>query len=318
MSGTAFYGSTKQLGCVVADLDQNGLPDIYVANDGVPNFCFMQGGDQEFVNEAYARGVAVDAHGRSQGSMGIAIGDADRNGWLDLFLTHFYSETKTFYQATSQGNYRDATRSANLATDSQLLLGFGTAFIDPDNNGWLDLFVSNGHIDDMRWRLDTLPYRMPPLMFQNTQDGRFENISSACGDYFQQEWLGRGVATVDIDCDGRVDLAISQQLDRSSVLLNETPLAGNFLTVQCIGVQSNRSAISTKLWLRKENDTFYQEIVGGGSYNSASDLCAHFGLGDALPKSLKVQWLDGQVETFDDLTVGRFTVIQGRGMYVAP
>ena len=237
----------KGLGCVVADLDQNGIPDIFVTNDGVPNFCFMRASyDKPFADEALIRGVALDASGRAMGNMGIGIGDADGNGWLDLHVTTFYSEPNIYYRATEQGNYQEEIKRTKMAAPTQQMLGFGTLFFDPNNDGWPDLFIANGHIDDMRWRVASLPYQMPPQLFRNTRKGIFDEVTASAGDYFQKKWLGRGVASVDLNQDGRVDLVVSHQLDRSSIVMNESPAPGHSLSVRCIGTTANRSAISTK------------------------------------------------------------------------
>ncbi len=307
----------KGLGCVVADLDQNGIPDIFVTNDGVPNFCFMRASyDKPFADEALIRGVALDASGRAMGNMGIGIGDADGNGWLDLHVTTFYSEPNIYYRATEQGNYQEEIKRTKMAAPTQQMLGFGTLFFDPNNDGWPDLFIANGHIDDMRWRVASLPYQMPPQLFRNTRKGIFDEVTASAGDYFQKKWLGRGVASVDLNQDGRVDLVVSHQLDRSSIVMNESPAPGHSLSVRCIGTTANRSAISTKLWLETDERTHYHEIVGGSSYNSAPDLCVHFGVGLTQPKSLRVQWLDGQVETFPQPQPGQYTLVQGQGLFL--
>ena len=310
---------SKGLGCVVADLDQNGVPDIFVSNDGVPNYCFMRPSLQKpYTDEALIRGVAMDAQGRAPSNMGVAVGDADGNGWLDLLVTEFYSEPNTYYQATGQGDFQDLSRQAHLAAPSLMVMGWGTLFLDPDNDGGLDLFVSNGHLEDRRWSLPDLPYQMQPQLFQNNRNGKFDEITSVCGDYFQKKWLGRGVASVDLNRDGRVDLVVSHQLDRSSIVLNETPTPGKFLSVRCVGTASNRNAISTKLWLASDQKTQYHEIVGGSSYNSAPDLRVHFGLGATAPQSLKVQWLSGRVETFPDIQPGPYILVEGQGLFPDP
>ncbi len=310
---------SKGLGCVVADLDQNGVPDIFVTNDGVPNYCFMRSSVQEpFKDEALIRGVAMDAQGRAPSNMGVAIGDADGNGWLDLFITEFYSEPNTYYQATGQGDFQDLSKRANLAAPSLMMMGWGTLFLDPDNDGWLDLFVANGHLEDRRWSLPNLPYQMQPQLFQNAKNGKFEEVTASSGDYFQKKWLGRGVASVDLNRDGRVDLVVSHQLDHSSIVLNETPSPGQFISVKCVGTASNRSAISTTLWLETDQKTQYHEIVGGSSYNSAPDLRAHFGVGSSHLKSLKVRWLSGREETFSDIQPGQYTLVESQGLFPDP
>lgn len=309
----------KGLGCVIADLDQNQHPDIFVANDGVPNHCFMRGGDdQPFVDEALVRGLALDATGHAMANMGIAVGDPDGNGWLDLHITTFYAQNNVLYRATEQGSYQDATKRAKLGAPTQLMLGFGTVFIDANNDGWQDLFIANGHVDDMRWKISTLSYQMLPQLFRNIQKGAFEEVTVSAGDYFQKKWLGRGVATVDLNQDGRVDLVVSHQLDNSSIVLNESPAPGESLSIRCVGTGANRSAISTKIWLETEERTHYHEIVGGSSYNSAPDLRVHFGLGKSQPKSLRVQWLNGHSETFPEIRSGRYTLVEGQGLFSDP
>lgn len=301
----------KGLGCLISDVNQDGAPDVYVANDGVPNFLFMGNSEgKEYSEEAFIRGCAADGFGRSQASMGIAYGDYDRDGALDLYVSHFYSESNTLYQGDSNGYFEDQTKQAKLNSQTLQYLAFGTLFIDPDNDGWLDLFAANGHIDDMRWRVNSLPYEMTPQLFRNNRNGSFNEISSAAGPYFQKEWLGRGVVAVDLNHDGRVDLSVSHQLSPSSILLNETP-AVESVSIRCIGVNSNRSGISTKLFLETDEGVRYHEIVGGGSYNSASDRRAHFGLGKCVVKSLTIQWPSGHQDVITDIGTGRKTVIEG-------
>ncbi len=301
----------KGLGCLIADVNQDGRPDVYVANDGVPNFLFMgNSGEDAYTEEAFIRGCAADGFGRSQASMGIAHGDYDRNGYLDLYVAHFYSESNTLYRGNSDGYFEDQTKQAKLNSQTLQYLAFGTLFIDPDNDGWLDLFAANGHIDDMRWRVNSLPYEMTPQLFRNNHDGIFNEISSAAGPYFREKWLGRGAVAVDLNHDGRVDLSVSHQLAPSSILLNETP-AGESLSIRCIGVDSNRSGISTKLFLETDEGVRYHEIVGGGSYNSASDRRAHFGLGESVMKSLTIQWPSGNQDVIANIGTGRVTIIEG-------
>lgn len=304
---------------MIADLDQNQHPDIFVANDGVPNHCFMRSGDdQPFVDEALVRGLALDATGHAMANMGIAVGDPDGNGWLDLHITTFYAQNNVLYRATEQGSYQDATKRAKLGAPTQLMLGFGTVFIDANNDGWQDLFIANGHVDDMRWKISTLSYQMLPQLFRNIQKGAFEEVTASAGDYFQKKWLGRGVATVDLNQDGRVDLVVSHQLDNSSIVLNESPAPGESLSIRCVGTGANRSAISTKIWLETEERIHFHEVVGGSSYNSAPDLRVHFGLGKSQPKSLRVQWLNGQSETFQEIRSGRYTLVEGQGLFSDP
>ena len=218
----------KGLGVVVSNLDRQGFPEIYVANDGEVNFLFSvqdqdttATSDFSYKEQALQSGLALNENGFAQASMGIAIGDVDSTGTMDLFLTHFFGDTNTCYLNESDLIFRDATRETGLGASSRRVLGFGTTFLDDDNNGSLDLFIANGHVDDRTWMSVSEPYKMQAQFFANDANGHFKEVSHSTGEYFQQQWIGRGVAAGDLNNDGLVDLAVSHQLGPSMALLNE-------------------------------------------------------------------------------------------------
>lgn len=244
IAGTAGKG----LGVVILDLDLDGTSEIYVANDGEANFLFKSEkntttpGTWKVTDQAFASGVALNERGFAQASMGIAAGDYNQDGLSDLFLTHFYGDTNTLYVNSGGLMFTEATRQSGLGAASRQMLGFGTSFFDYDNNGSLDLFVANGHVDDRTWQKPPQPYAMLPQLFRNQLDGTFLDLSNLAGDYFQDVWLGRGVASGDFNRDGLMDLAVSHQLSPSVVLLNETPISSRSISLHLIGIHSHRDA----------------------------------------------------------------------------
>lgn len=312
----------KGLGVLIFDANQDGWSDIYVANDGMPNFLYLNnsmnspddiGLARPQFNEVAAQfGVAVNEQGIAESSMGIAHGDADRDGWTDLLLTNFVTETNTFYRNLQGKSFADETRASGLGAPSRQSLGFGTVFLDFDNDGWLDLFVAAGHIDDLRWNSLTSQYAMPPQFYRNEHDGTFIEVSPWAGKYFEGEWLGRGTALGDIDNDGQVDLVVSHQLSPSAVLRNETPSAHKGLVLKLIGRNSNRSAIGARIEVEGLERPFVHEVVGGGSYQSASDIRVNIGLGTlAAVDKVRVRWPSGAVNELEQVEAGRYFVIEG-------
>ncbi|MFM8476964.1 MAG: FG-GAP repeat domain-containing protein [Planctomycetaceae bacterium] len=247
----------KGLGVVICDFDGDHQSEIYVANDGEANFLFtveVQPAAAEKIPGIRLTDIALQANaalnelGYAQASMGIAVGDFDHNSRTDLFLTHFYGDTNTLYlnhSTPGQLGFRDATRASALGPPSRQKLGFGTVAADFDGDGWDDIFVANGHVDDRSWMQGGQPFRMQPQLFQN-QQGRFVEVSLSAGDWFQQSWLGRGAATADFNQDGRLDLVASCQLAPSALLINDTeqPRTDNdaaFLSIVAVGISSTRT-----------------------------------------------------------------------------
>jgi hypothetical protein len=270
-----------------------------------------------FVNRASEFAVGINHLGAAEASMGIACGDYDADGWMDLFLTHFYTETNTLYRNEGGLSFQDITPKSGLGPPSRMMLGFGTMFLDADNNGWLDLFVANGHVDDMSWRLGNPPYRMAAQLFRNERNGRFVEVSRWAGDHFSRTRLGRGVAVGDIDNDGRLDLVVShQQSDSSSVLLNDTDTEHKSVIVKLIGRMSNRSGTNTIVKAEGLGLKLVREVLGGGSYQSAQDNRVHIGLGEnSSISALQIEWPSGHIDRLMNVQPGHYVVVEDGGIY---
>lgn len=319
----------KGLGVVICDFNRDRRPEIYVANDGEPNFLFVASSNTDadsgdlpggtrpvhFEERGLASGVALNEAGFAQASMGIAAGDYDGNGTIDLFLTNFFGDTNTLYSNRGNLAFVDVTRATRLGPPSRNRLGWGTVFLDVDNDGWLDLFVANGHVDDRTWMAQGEPYRMQPLLHLNNRDGTYTDVSQRSGEYFQSSVLGRGVAMGDLDRDGRIDLAVSHQLSPSVALRNETERASSSLVIRLVGTHSNRNGYGASLEFETSEGVAVRDLVGGASFQSASALELHVGLGTAAVGSLKIRWPSGGEENHAEVSAGRWIAVEGRGLY---
>jgi hypothetical protein len=312
----------KGLGIAVFDFNRDGRPDIYVANDGMPNFLYVNRGESarpRFENQAGFLGASVNLEGKAEASMGVACGDYNGDGWPDLLLTHFYLETNTLYQNVEGRLFLDESISSGLGASSRLKLGFGTEFFDPDNDGDLDLLITNGHIDDMTHEPGTPPYAMPAQFYRN-EDGRFQDVSAWAGEFFQQSWIGRGLAVGDWDNDGDQDAVVSHQKSPSVLLRNDTDTEQKRLLIKLVGTgSSNRTAIHGVIETQGPGTPVFREIIGGGSFQSHSDRRVHLGLGrnESLPK-LKITWPSGRVEEWENLQPGSYLAVEGERMHPLP
>ena len=297
----------KGLGIIVADFDRDGWPDIYVANDGTPNFVFRNqgasGGQLRFSDEGLTSGGAVSHEGLAQGSMGIAAGDYDEDGLLDLYVTNFYFEGSALYLNQGEMSFVDAIRAANLYACTRLLVGFGTQAADFNLDGKLDIFATNGHIDDFRFRGE--PWRMPAQVFANRGRGTFTDQSRRAGPIFVEEQLGRGVARVDYDRDGKPDIVVSH-LDRPAALMrNESEFTGNSLAIELKGVISNRDAIGAIISVHLGRLEVVREICGGDGYYASNDRQQIFGIGaSTVVDKIEISWPSGQKSTFEQVAAG--------------
>jgi hypothetical protein len=290
----------RGLGVIAADLDDDGDVDLFVANDMTANYLFLNESGMRFVESALPAGVAGNASGRYQAGMGVACGDLDGDGRADLAVTNFYDESTTFFRNLSHGLFGDHSASIGLAAPSRYLLGFGIAFLDADNDGWLDVLTVNGHVHDGR---PQYPWKMPTQVYHNEGGARprLKEISAQAGEPFAALRIGRGLAIGDLDNDGRLDALVLAQND-PLIYLHNTTSAGHFLTLKLEGVVSNRDAVGARVKVQSGGRTLVAEHTGGGSYQSASDSSLHFGLGSATTVDwVEVQWPSGRVDRYVEL-----------------
>lgn len=293
------YGSgNKALGVVIADLNNDGRPDIYVCNDTTANFLFINQPDSRFAEIAVRLGAAFSASGHSQASMGVAIGDYDRSGDLDLFLTHFTGEANTLYRNLGQAGFQDVSGLIGLRSPTLPKLGFGTVMHDFNQDGREDLFVTNGHIDERN--ADGDGYKMLPQLF-TFADSEWRECSEQAGPFFSNRLVGRGVASADYDSDGDLDLCVVHQNSPTALLRNDSE-RGHWLTVHLTGRKSNRSAIGSRVTVEAGELSLMQELAGGTSYCASHQHILVFGLGESdEPCTVRVRWPSGRTLLLDNV-----------------
>jgi len=292
----------RALGVAICDFNCDGWSDIYVANDTTPNFLFINRGSAHFDDQAQLFGCAVDRVGATQGSMGLAIGDFDRNGFQDIYCTNFYEESNTLYANDGIVGFRDVTGVMGLHSPTLGLLGFGTVMQDFDFDGQLDLLVANGHVDHAPANASN--FSMLPQLFVQHKN-KWQSMGLVAGEYFNKKFVGRGVATADFDGDGDLDVAILNQSQPLSLLRNNSTL-GNSLRVSLVGRRSNRRGIGCRVTVHKDEQTITQELCGGTSYASSHQPTLFFGLGDwKNVDKVIVQWPSGVSQTFSTVAINQ-------------
>jgi len=309
----------KGLGVVAADFDFSRRLSLFVANDMEANSFFVNETNPDgepqpkFVEQAVAMGLAYDSDGRAQACMGVAVGDANGDGKLDLFVTNYHHESNALYIQQSNGFFQDESRRAGLRDPSFAMLGFGTQFLDADLDGWEDLVVANGHVDDFTHQ--GIPFQMQPQLFFNAGHGRFVELpSSQLGTYFQGKWLGRGLARLDWNRDGLDDFAVSH-LDRPfGLLTNQTTDSGGFLRISLRGTIGSRDAIGATVTATIGKRVLVRQLTAGDGYLASNHRELVFGLGDSQRVDhLEIRWPAGMVQSYDGYDRNQhLLIIEGR------
>ncbi|MBC8345519.1 MAG: CRTAC1 family protein [Candidatus Marinimicrobia bacterium] len=303
----------KGLGVVPGDYDNDGDMDLYVANDKVMNLLYVNNGNGEFQEEALFSGIGFNENGRAEAGMGVDFGDINGDGWLDLFVTNFSGESNTLYMNDKNGSFTDKTFSAGLGQPSLDLLGFGTKFVDLNLDGWLDIFIANGHvIDNIALFNKDYSHAQRKQIFINQTDGTFKENKSA--KELNKKSVARGAAFGDIDNDGDIDIVISNNNGVANLLINKSKLGNNWINIELEGVTCNRDAIGAKLELKTKSGIQTAWLNPAASYLSSNDKRVVFGIGkDIKIKSLIIYWPDGRNETYDSLKINSFYTIRQGG-----
>ncbi len=294
----------RGLGVVAADLNDDGLIDLYVANDMCPNFVFLNHGDGRFQDVTETSGAGYGPDGLTRAGMGVDAGDINGDGRTDLLVTNFWNEAVATFINLGGGTFQDRTRTSGLFHDSVLWVGWGCTLSDFDQDGWLDCFVANGHIDDNLEELGHgTPYAEPALLHRNIQGKRFQLATREAGSYFDTDHLGRGLACGDLDNDGDVDLVINHKDARPALLRNDTRHSNHWIRLCLEGVRSNRDAVGARVEIEAGGRFFVRQRKGGSSLASAHDPRLLIGLGETRTvTSLTIRWPSGTVDRHSNLT----------------
>jgi hypothetical protein len=298
------------------DFDDDGWPDIYVACDSTPSILYRNNHDGTFTDVAVTAGAAFNEDGKEQAGMGSTIGDYNGDGRLDIFKTNFSDDTATLYRNNGDGTFDDVTFPAGLGLYTKYL-GWGTMFLDVDNDGWPDLLLVNGHVyPEVDSQYLGSDYREPRILYYNKGNGTFEDISASAGPAITAAASGRGMAIGDLWNDGRISAVISNMNAPISLLVNQERTSNHWIAFKTVGTKSNRDGIGGKIRLKSGERILVDEVRSGSSYISNSDTRIHFGLGAiSKPDWVEVRWPSGLTETFDGVRPDSInTLKEGTGL----
>jgi hypothetical protein len=311
-SGIFSASGTYGLGVLASDLDNDGWPDLYVADDSTPSVLYHNKKNGTFVDIATEAGCALSADGKPQAGMGISAGDYDLDGNLDLVKTNFAGDTPTLYHNLGGASFEDATYQAGLGKHTQYL-GWGCGFFDMDNDGWLDILICNGHVYPEVEQLKTeAGYAQRKLLYKNLRNGTFEDVSYDAGPGISIPSASRGCAFGDFDNDGDVDMVVNTVNDYPQLLRCDSKTGNNWIKIKLVGTKSNRSGIGARLKCvssvagEKILHSQIDEVRSSSGYFSQNDLRIHFGLGKAEKvELLEIRWPSGVVETLKEIKVNQ-------------
>lgn len=297
--------------------NEDNLLDLIVVNDSTPKQLYINKGDGTFEEVGYPSGVALNENGREQAGMGLAVGDYDNDGRVDFHITNFSDDSNVLYHNDGDGNFTDVTFLAGLGEVTIPFLGWGTSFLDFDNDGWLDIFVANGHVypavDAHQWGTS---FAQQPLLFRNLKNGKFERVGAAPSSGLAYAWTARGLAVGDLDGDGRPDAVLNNIDSKPAILRNVTMPTGHWIAIRLVGDISKkvpRDAIGSIAYVTTGKVRQRREVVSGAVYCSQNDMTLHFGLGTATKvDKLEIQWANGPMEVVEVPAIDKtITIIQG-------
>ena len=308
-----YYG----MQAIWADYDNDGWPDLYVPNDGKPNYLYHNNHDGTFEDVGLLSGTALSLDGKEQGSMGVDFGDFDHDGRLDIFVTNFVDEPDALYWNQGEQGFTDISWKAGVAQATSPLVGWGAGFVDLTNEGWLDIFEVNGHVyPQMDYVKGGVGYKQPVVLYRNNRDRTFEDITALAGLDKLPPQSRRGAAFGDINNDGKVDILILNVGQPPTLLLNRTQTSNHAVLFKLVGTKSNKAAIGARVTVTSGGMVQFSEVRSGTSYLSQNDLRLHFGLGkEATVSTVEVAWPSGKKEVYKDLAADFiYTIVEDSGV----
>jgi len=311
LKATGCYGFTS----LTADFDHDGWPDIYVACDSTASLLYHNNHDGTFSEMGKKAGVAYNEDGLEQAGMGLSAADFTHSGYQDIVKTNFSDDTPTLYRNRGDNNFDDVTYGAGLGKIKNWL-GWGVQFYDFDNSGWPGILISNGHVyPEVDGKALGTSYREPKVAYYNLRDGTFANITAEAGTVLSESHSGRGMALGDLFNDGRLEALVNNMNETPSLYYNTSPI-GNWISLQLVGVKSNRAALGAVVTLEQGGDKREMEVRSGDGFISQSDLRLHFGLGNASKaERVVIRWPSGLVETLSDIPANNYYVVrEGSGI----
>ena len=311
-----FDTSSKSLGVAMVDLDNDGWPDLFVANDTQPNKLYRNQRNGSFKEVGVEAGIAFSAEGKARAGMGVDAADVDNSGRTSVAVTNFESEMIGLYQANAQGEFNDVALSTGIGAASKNRLGFGCLFMDADLDGFMDLSAVNGHIDDtVRNVRRGVNYEQPPQFFLNDGKGHFRDVASEIGAGFAAPRVGRGLAYGDFDNDGDLDLLITTNNGPAYLFRNDQTAGNRSVRLRLVGTKSNRDAIGARVRLYEDGVVQTRMVKSGSSYLSQSELPVTFGVGkrDKIDRVV-IDWPSGATEEHKNLASGAYECTEGKGI----
>ena len=314
---SAAVGMTKPgkgLGIAIADYDRDGHIDLFIANDSMSEFLYHNKKDGTFEEVGLTSEVAVDGDGHTYAGMGVDFADYDNDGLPDLVVTDLAGQKYALYHNDGSGNFTYVADSSSLGRITQMHSGWGIRFLDYDNDGWKDLIIAQGHdLDTIELQAPQFRYREPMLLARNTGK-RFVDVSASAGSAFQLPWVARGLATGDIDNDGRIDAVVTTNDGQAHILHNETATDNHWLTLKLVGHKSNRDAIGAEVELGTAKGSSFATVTTASSYLSSSDKRVHFGMGtEKVAQTITIRWPSGILQTLSNIPGDQFLQIDEPG-----